>query len=153
LTLGIISDTHGYLDPKVAGLFDGVKHIFHAGDIGCASIIVELEQIAPVTAVLGNNDAGLNFNETEVIELGGHKFLVHHILVPFAPHAGIQPRLAQEDPDVVIFGHSHQPHCQTIAGTLYFNPGYAGKPRFNQRRSVAILRCDASGVRTEFISL
>jgi putative phosphoesterase len=151
--IGIISDTHGHLDPKVAGLFNGVDHILHAGDIGYASIILELEHIAPVTAVLGNNDAGLNFKETEVIQLAGRKFLIHHILVPAAPHDGIQPRLARENPDVVVFGHSHQPHCQTIGRTLYFNPGYAGKPRFNQRRTVAILHCGPDGMREEFFGL
>ncbi|HAV64105.1 MAG TPA: YfcE family phosphodiesterase, partial [Verrucomicrobiales bacterium] len=58
MRIGVISDTHGYLDPKIPALFQGVEHILHAGDIGYASIILELEQIAPVTAVLGNTDIG-----------------------------------------------------------------------------------------------
>ena len=151
--IGIISDTHGYLDPRVHDVFDGVEHILHAGDIGPESIIVELERIAPVTAVLGNNDVGLPYRETEVVEVANRKFLIHHIVTPDQPDAGLYRQLAQIRPDAVVFGHSHKPHCQTIEATLFFNPGYAGKPRFNLPRSVAILHCDADGIRPEFKSL
>ena len=56
MKIGLISDTHGYLDPKVLELFADASHILHAGDIGGDSIILELKAIAPVTAVLGNTD-------------------------------------------------------------------------------------------------
>src|SRR4026208_1469617 len=78
MLIGLISDTHDFLDPRVPSLFKGVEHILHAGDIGRMSILVALERIAPVTAVLGNTDAGLDVRETEVIELAGRKFLLHH---------------------------------------------------------------------------
>src|SRR5216110_2710106 len=55
----IISDTHGFLDPKVPELFAGVERILHAGDVGPHSLLLELEAIAPVTAVLGNTDTWL----------------------------------------------------------------------------------------------
>jgi uncharacterized protein len=103
--------------------------------------------------VLGNNDFGLHFRETEIIELAARKFLVHHILVPSAPHEGIKGRLTRENPDVVIYGHSHQPHSQIIGNTLYFNPGYSGKPRFKLARTVAILDCDGNVIRPEFKKL
>jgi uncharacterized protein len=153
MKIGVISDTHGYLDPRVRGLFEGVEHILHAGDIGHGSIIVELEQVAPVTAVLGNNDFGLPYRETEVIELATRRFLLHHIVAPETPDERLKSRLARESPDVVVFGHSHRPHCQTLDGILFFNPGYAGKPRFNLRRTVALLHCDQSGIRPELIEL
>ena len=74
MKLGAISDTHGHFDPKIPKLFDGVDHILHGGDIGLPWLILELEHIAPVTAVLGNNDdAGLDFRETELAELEGRK--------------------------------------------------------------------------------
>src|SRR5204863_10092352 len=82
MKLGAISDTHGHFDPKLPKLFAGVDHILHGGDIGLPWLILELEQIAPVTAVLGNTDAGLDFKETEVAEFDGRKFLVHHIVDP-----------------------------------------------------------------------
>lgn len=153
MKVGLISDTHGYFDPKLATLFQGVEHILHAGDIGSASIIEELEKIAPVTAVLGNNDLGSQFKETELVRLDGRKFLVHHIVDVRAPADALKRRLAREAPDVVVFGHTHKPFAQMIGATLFLNPGYAGKPRFALPRSVAVLRCDATELRPEFLPL
>lgn len=155
LKIGVISDTHGHLDPRVTEIFTqaDVDHIIHAGDIGLPYLILDLEDIAPVTAVLGNNDAGLNFKETELLTLRDRKFLVHHIIDPKAPHDKIKRKIIRENPDVVIFGHSHKPFCETIGNTLYFNPGYAGKPRLAMERSVAVLLCDDSGITAEFTTL
>ena len=150
MKIGLISDTHGFLDPRVHEIFAGVSHILHGGDIGFDEIIFELQTIAPVTAVLGNNDAGLNYQETEVMTLAGKKFLVHHILVPRAPHPTIREAINRHAPDVVVFGHSHQQHDETIGHTLYLNPGYSGKPRFQLERSVAILHCNTDEPRVEF---
>src|SRR2546423_7905554 len=123
--IGIISDTHNFLDPKISKLFAGVDHILHGGDIGLPWVIMELESIAPVTAVLGNtDDGGLQFKQTELVELAGRKFLLHHIVNPRALADPLKSRIARGKPDVVIFGHTHKPFSETIAGTLYFNPGY-----------------------------
>ncbi len=153
MKIGLISDTHGYLDPRVHDIFAGVSHILHGGDIGYDEIIFELQSIAPVTAVLGNNDGGLHYRETEVVTLAEKKLLVHHILVPRAPHSVIREAIDREAPDVVVFGHSHQPHNEVIGRTLYVNPGYAGKPRFRLERSVALLHIEADGMRVEFRQL
>jgi putative phosphoesterase len=150
--IGVISDTHGFLDPKIPELFAGVGHILHAGDVGDPMIELELKFIAPVTLVVGNNDPGLPFKETEVITLAGRKFLIHHIVNPLAPADKLKLRLAKERPDVVVFGHTHKPFCGTLGGILFFNPGYAGKPRFGAERSVAILHCDKKEIRQEFIN-
>ena len=56
-----------------------------------------------------------------------------------------------ERPDVVVFGHTHKKFAETVDGVLFFNPGYAGKPKFGAERSVAILHCDEKGIRHEFI--
>jgi hypothetical protein len=151
--IGVISDTHNYLDPKIHELFAGVSHILHAGDIGNATIISELEEIAPVTAVYGNTDLNLPFKETEVIELGTRKFLIHHIVNPLAPDDRLKERIARAQPQVVVFGHTHRTYCETIGGVLYFNPGAAGKPKFGLGRTVAILHCDEKEVRPEFLPL
>lgn len=153
MKIGIISDTHGYLDPQIPELFAGVDHILHGGDIGLPWLIVELEQIAPVTAVLGNNDSGLDFKETEVVQLDGRKFLLHHIVEVARPAEAIQRRIQREQPDVVVFGHTHRPYCQRLGSTLYLNPGYAGRPRFALPRTVAILHTGGNDVRTEFKEL
>lgn len=151
MNIGVISDTHGYFDPQITGLFAGVEHILHTGDIGQSRVIWELEKIAPVTAVLGNVDGGLPFKETEVVELGGRTFLIHHIVNVHAPAEPLERRIAQANPEVVVFGHTHKPFCQTIGRVLYFNPGYAGKARFNLPRSVAILHCGETGIEPEFL--
>jgi uncharacterized protein len=153
MKLGIISDTHGFLDPAIFDLFVGVEHILHAGDVGFSSLILELETIAPVTAVCGNTDAGLPLRETEMVVLAGRKFLVHHIVNPHLPSDRLRPHLERQRPDVVVFGHSHKQFCETIGGALFFNPGYAGKPKFGADRSAAILHCDAKEIRHEFLAL
>jgi putative phosphoesterase len=137
--IGVISDTHDLLDPRVAELFEGVDHILHGGDVGLPWLILKLEEIAPVTAVLGNTDTGISLRETEVVQLDGRKFLIHHIVNPHAPHETIARRIEREKPDVVVFGHTHKPFSEKINETLYLNPGSAGRARFNLPRTVAIL--------------
>ena len=153
LKIGVISDTHDHLDPKVPALFDGVDHILHGGDIGLPWLILQLENIAPVTAVAGNTDVGLDYKITEIVSLGGRKFLIHHIVDVRAPADAIRRRIIRENPDVVVFGHTHKPFSEKIEKTLYLNPGYAGKTRFGLPRTVAILHCDESGVTPEFKAL
>lgn len=148
--LGLISDTHGFLDPKVFSLFEGVDAILHAGDIGYPGLILELEAIAPVTAVLGNNDPGLDFRLTELMEAAGQKFLVHHIVNPHAPAESIGDRFRSAQPGVVVFGHTHQPFHETRNGVVLINPGYSGKPRFRLERSVAIATVTPGGVAVVF---
>jgi hypothetical protein len=154
MKIGVISDTHNFFDPKIPELLKGVDHILHAGDIGTATITFQLEQIAPVTAVLGNNDQFLPFKETEVVKLAGRKYLLHHIVNhPRALDEPVRSRVAREQPDVVVFGHTHKPFCQMFGGVLFFNPGYAGKPGSGMERSVAILRWDGGNIRPDFLPL
>ena len=80
--IGIISDTHDHFDPQVREIFQGVDHILHAGDIGLPWIIMELEDIAPVTAVTGNTDNGIEFKDTELVQIGARRFLIHHVVEP-----------------------------------------------------------------------
>ena len=152
--IGVISDTHNYFDPRIPDLFGGVDHILHAGDIGLPAILLQLEQIAPVTAVLGNtDDSGFHYRQTEVVKVAARKFLVQHIVNPHSLADAIKARLARERPDVVVFGHTHKPFSQTIDGALFFNPGYAGKSRFGLERSVVILHCGQKAIRAEYLRL
>ena len=153
MKIGVISDTHGYLDPRVEKLFAGVDHILHAGDIGFASIVLELQFIAPVTAVLGNTEGDMGYRLTEVVDLAQKKFLVHHIVNPWAVSETVAKRMAKEQPAVVVFGHTHKKFAETVDGVFFFNPGYSGKPKHGTERSVAILHCDENGIRHEFIPL
>lgn len=153
MRIGVISDTHDYLDPRVKELFADVDHILHAGDIGTVWITFQLEQIAPVTAVLGNTDADLSFKETELVEVGGIKFLVQHIVNPQSPDEGLARKIARAKPDVVVFGHTHKAFDRAIDGVRFFNPGYAGRPKFNQSRSVALLQINGAGITAELVPL
>ncbi len=150
MRIGVISDTHNFYDPAIPKLFAGVEHILHAGDIGLPRIILELEQIAPVTCVAGNTDEpGFHFKETEVVVLAGRTFVIHHIVNPHRLTDSLQARIERERPDAVVFGHTHKPFNEVIDGVLFFNPGYAGKSRFGLARSVGILQCDEHGIAAE----
>lgn len=154
MRIGVISDTHGHLDSIICELFAGVDHILHGGDVGLGAVLQELESIAPVTAVRGNtDDPHCGLKDTEILHLAGRKFLLQHIVNPRAPADQLKRRLAQENPDVVVFGHTHRAFCERIGGTLFFNPGYAGKPKFGLERNVAVLHCDGKNVRPEILPL
>lgn len=154
MKIGIISDTHNFLDSRIPTFFAGVEHILHAGDIGLPRVLLELEQIAPVTAVSGNtDDTGFHYRQTEIVELAERKFLVHHIVDPHRLTDTLQAQIVREGPDVVVFGHTHKPFCESVEGVLYFNPGYAGKSRFGMERTLAILHCDKKVMRPEYILL
>jgi len=153
MKIGVISDTHGFLDPSVLKHFKGVDHILHAGDIGYPSIILELEHIAPVTAVTGNTDCGLDFRETEWVALGSKKFMLHHIVPPFTPDPGLLSKLTRTETNVLIFGHTHRQFAKTFDNVFLFNPGYSGKPRHGVERSVAILETDGDALAHRFIKL
>jgi putative phosphoesterase len=153
MKIGVISDTHGYWDPQIPELFKGVDHILHAGDVGGAFILFQLEQIAPVTAIVGNSDTFLALKETEVVELGGHRILLHHIVEPRELVQPVSSWIAHEKPDVVVFGHTHERFCQMFGERLFFNPGYAGKPLPNTDRSVAILTWRQGHIRPRFLTL
>jgi len=152
--IGVISDTHNFLDPQVQKLFAGVDHILHAGDIGMPRIILDLESIAPVTSVMGNtDDPAFNYRMTEIVTLAQRKFLVHHIVNPHHLTNDLQRRIDRERPDVVVFGHTHKPFSEQIGRTLFFNPGYAGKQRFELERSVALLKVDEKRIEPEYFKL
>jgi uncharacterized protein len=150
MKIGVISDTHGFLDPKIPKLFEGVDHILHGGDVGSPMVLLELENIAPVTAVLGNVDGGMPLKLTEVIEFGGRKFLLQHIVEPRRLGDQMTKTIGRARPDVVVFGHTHKPFSETIDNVLFLNPGYAGKQRFTLPRTLVYLFIEDGAMRVEY---
>jgi putative phosphoesterase len=139
MRVGIISDTHGLLHPRVKDLFAGVDHIIHAGDVGDDAILRALRRIAPLTYVRGNNDDSTGCDVKRVV-IGGVRFLVTHILPrPSKPGSHVTDALRREGVDVVVFGHSHLPHNEVVGGIRYFNPASAGPRRFDYPSSVGII--------------
>ena len=153
MKIALISDTHNYLDPRVAKIFAGVDHILHAGDVGQTALLVELQQIAPVTAVTGNTDEGLPLKETELVVLGGKKFLIHHIVTPGIGSPRIAERMRDEKPDVIVFGHTHKHYAHQFDDILFFNPGYSGQQRFNLPRTVALMELNGNELTHRFVPL
>lgn len=136
--VGLISDTHGVLDPRVAEAFESeapLAAIVHAGDIGqTAAVYWELEAIAPVTAVQGNCDPrfpGLDLSSIAVTTIAGVRILAIHDFTDLGPIPG--------DVHVVVRGHSHIPSVQWHGDVLVVNPGSASQRRRMPSRSVAVL--------------
>lgn len=147
-TIGILSDTHGFLDPALVDVFADVDHIVHAGDIGNRGIIERLEDLAPVTIVKGNIDGGdLRFYSIEeIFEIAGKRIAVRHIAgSPRRPRKAARQLIARQRPDVLIVGHSHIPVVGRVDGTLWINPGAAGRQGFHQVRTAALLHIDEDG--------
>ena len=148
MLIGVVSDTHGFYDPRVPPLLKGVEHILHAGDIGTGRIIEQLSEIAPVTAVRGNNDREgpeSQFPEIETIDIGGCRiYLTHIVKVPKdGDDAGFSTYL-EAGADAVVFGHSHMAfyevrEAEQRGPLTFFNPGAAGKRRFKMVPSIGLL--------------
>jgi putative phosphoesterase len=148
--VGVISDTHGLLRPEAIAFLQGCDHIVHGGDIGDAAILDRLSDIAPVTAVRGNNDRGRwaeAVAETELFQLGEvFVYALHDLaLLDIDPAAaGVR---------VVVSGHSHKPLVEQRDGVLYVNPGSAGPRRFSLPVSVADLTIEGENVTAQIVQL
>jgi putative phosphoesterase len=143
LNLGVISDTHGLLRPEAVAALRGCDFIIHAGDVGTASVIDGLREVAPTFAIRGNVDSGcwaVPLDSTGLVEVGEHLIYVLHNVADLSldpPTAGFA---------AVVFGHSHKPSIEIRDGVLYLNPGSAGPRRF--RLPVTLARVAVA--RTEF---
>ncbi len=153
--IGIISDTHGKLDERVLEHFAGVQRIIHAGDIGDEELIWRLEDVAPVIAICGNNDADtMCFPNERIAVIEGRTFYVRHQFAVVEKMSAAQQRIIEERViDAVIFGHSHQSYIGNWRGTLIFNPGSAGPKRFNLPRSVGLLELHEDRIEPRIILL
>ena len=150
-TVGILSDNHSDWPLHIAESLAGVDAIIHAGDIGPYKLVLDMEAIAPTTAVLGNTDGDMPINESAVVTLDGKKFFVQHIVDPHRLQAPVRERLKHVQPDVVIFGHTHQPFCETLGGVLFLNPGSVTQPRGDYRPSMVRLTIDHRKITPKFI--
>ena len=150
MLIGIISDTHGYMDPRALRLLQGVEHILHAGDIGDDEVIQELRQIAPVTVVRGNVDREEPvslYTAEQTLGLGGQRiYLTHELKPPKRENDPCLERFREAGVKVVVFGHSHIAYQRRWGGILFFNPGAAGKRRFKVIPSVGFLTFTQSGI-------
>jgi len=147
--VGIISDTHGLLQPAVIEAFKDTDLIIHAGDVGEYEIIEDLQAIAPVKAVKGNMDMDAwaqKLPETKLIKLGSVLLYVIHDVNK------IDIKSAKAKISAVIHGHTHKPSSiKDQNGVLFLNPGSATQPRFNSPASVALLHIKGKSLNAQFI--
>ena len=148
--IGLISDTHGLLRPEAVAALRRCDRIIHAGDIGKPEVLVRLAEIAPVTAVRGNVDAGDWAEALPLVATVVADGIAIHVIHDLATldRAGLDPRCR-----AVISGHSHQPAIREEDGLLLVNPGSAGPRRFRLPISLARLTIEGGHVQVELVAL
>lgn len=141
MKIGVLSDTHGWLDSKVLEFFNGCDEVWHCGDIGDIKVTDALTALFPLKAVYGNIDGGILrhiYPETELFTCEGVKVLMTHIggyPGHYEPH--IRQLLDQEHPKLFICGHSHivKVMFDKKRECLHINPGAAGRYGFHKVRT------------------
>ena len=148
LSIGVVADTHGSLEPDVLDAIGGVDLILHAGDVGRQSVLDALSAIAPVAAVRGNIDGGLlrELPLQRVVTMDGKRIALIHIAgSPKRPNRDVRRLIEDHQPDVLVVGHSHIPVVRRLGKTLWINPGAAGNQGLHTQRTAAILHVEGDG--------
>ncbi|MBR3494655.1 MAG: metallophosphoesterase family protein [Clostridia bacterium] len=152
MILGILSDTHDLLRPEVLSALRGCDAILHGGDVSHRPVLDQLEALAPVKAVRGNNDRDWaeELPLTLDFELGGLRICMAH------KKKDLPARLS--DYDLAVCGHTHQYAANWIEApggrrTLVLNPGSCGPRRFLQPITLARLTVQPVGFTVERIDL
>jgi len=157
MKIAVVSDTHGTIHPDIYRHLDGVDLMLHAGDIGREDVISELKLFAPVVAVYGNTDTFPlveRYREKELIDVLGKKIYLTHRFIEGGrkiPH--VVSDIDRLRPSMVVFGHTHRQHAESIDGILYFNPGSCGFRRPGTRTALGILTINNELINHEFIFL
>ena len=152
--IGLISDTHNYLDPKVADYFIECDEIWHAGDFGTIQVADELRKIAPLIGVYGNIDGQDVRSEFPVYQRfyreGVGVWMTHIGGQPGRYALPIKKEMDKNPPDVFICGHSHilviarDPDNKKM---LHINPGAAGRQGFQTKRTIVRFAIDSGNVK------
>jgi hypothetical protein len=142
MRIGVLSDSHDYLDPRIFDIFEGVERIMHAGDIVSMDIIIELSAIAPVIAVRGNMDSheiAAHYPEDQRLQLAGADiFMTHNGGLLLRNPKIFRKRCGPRRPDVFVWGHTHRAEIKFIDSMLSLNPGSC-KQMLGLPASVALL--------------
>jgi putative phosphoesterase len=153
IRIGLLSDTHGFLDPQIFTHFAECDEIWHAGDVGSVKIVDELRAFKPFRGVYGNidnKDVAYECPEHQRFELEGISIWMTHIGgTPPRYNPIVRPNLLLNPPDIFICGHSHilkvvrDPKMNNL---LFINPGAAGKHGFHPVRTCLRFTLDAGRV-------
>ncbi|MCE7042548.1 metallophosphoesterase [Dyadobacter sp. CY312] len=141
--IGLLSDTHGFMDNRVLNHLSQCDEIWHAGDIGSVKIIDQLEAFKPTRIVFGNIDdkeIQRRTHENLHFEIEGFRIWMTHIGgAPPRYNPAVLPALKSDAPDIFICGHSHILRVirdKEMSNMLYINPGAAGKEGFHKMRTL-----------------
>ena len=143
MKIGLLSDTHSFLEDKIFTYFKDVDEIWHAGDIGDLETADRLEKFKPFRAVFGNidgKDLRARYPEDQIFILEGVKVWMTHIGgYPPKYNLRIKPKIIEINPTLFICGHSHilkiMPDPKR-PGSICINPGAAGKYGFHREKTV-----------------
>ena len=138
--IGLLSDTHSFLDERLFEHFKDCDEVWHAGDVGTRQIVDQLAAFKPLRAVLGNIDSRqIGLPEHQRFEIEGLRIWMTHIGgVPPRYNPAVRPELQSNPPAIFICGHSHILRVlrdPQHANLLYINPGAAGKEGFHKVRT------------------
>lgn len=148
--IGLVSDTHikrhkRVLPRQMLEAFDGCTCIFHAGDICVERVLTELDKIAPVYAVHGNNDVA-ELVETLprdlYFQIGVHMLGLTHGHAGGGPAQEVAQQRMRGIVDCVVYGHSHNPEVVTRQGLMMVNPGSPTDMRFGRTPTYGLLTVD-----------
>ena len=145
--IGVISDTHGLIRDEVRERLSTCEVILHGGDMNRKDVLSELEKIAVVYAVRGNNDgkwAG-KIPERLSMELFGLKL--------FMTHDKRQLPDDLEPYDLILYGHSHKYEEIHENGKIILNPGSCGPKRFRLPVTMAMIEVEDGRPKVERIDL
>jgi putative phosphoesterase len=154
IKIGLLSDTHGYLDSRILDYVTDCDEIWHAGDVGSIRIIEKLQTIAPVEAVFGNID-GSDIRSLFPKQLRFHResidFWMTHIGgSPGRYNQTVRDEIKTNPPDVFICGHSHILKIvrdKKHDNMLFINPGAAGKRGFHEYRTCVRFEIEAKKIK------
>lgn len=140
--IGLLSDTHSYMDDRILEHLKDCDEIWHAGDIGDIAVIEALEKITKVRAVFGNIDTGgirQEFEEDLRFEVDGLAVYITHIGgYPGRYSKRVIPHLDENPPGLFITGHSHilKVMMDKKRNFLHMNPGACGQHGFHKMRTL-----------------
>lgn len=149
--IGVLSDTHGFFDPKIPDYFGTCDEIWHAGDIGDEEVIIKLNRIAPVVAVYGNIDGSLIRSrypgQQRQTREGLDIWMIHIGGYPGNYDGRVRPAIFRNPPDLFISGHSHilKVMPDKKYRFLHINPGAAGRIGLHKVRT--LVRFEIEGAR------
>ena len=151
--IGLISDTHDYLDEAVFKHFANCDEIWHAGDFGTAAVSDALKAFKPLRGVYGNIDGydiRSEYPETLFWQCEAVKILMVHIGgYPPKYNAHSKALLKEHHPQIFISGHSHilKIMFDPAMNCLHMNPGAAGKHGWHKVRTLVRFEIDGKDIK------